>query len=77
MSPRALERPGAAVAGTRKRGREKQYFENLRLSLRLGTLEALAKVTRPGEYRVDIIREAIEREIGRREALPSGEPGGT
>lgn len=77
MSLLAPGRPGAGIARIRKRGREKQYFENLRLSLRLGTMEALAKVTRPGECRVDIIREAIDREISRREALPAEEPGRT
>lgn len=77
MSLRIAGGFGAVGARIRKRGRAKQYYENLRLSLRLGTLEAMAKVMRPGEYRMDLIREAIDREIGRREALSSGEPGGT
>lgn len=57
-------------------GRRKLYHENLRLSLEKGTFAAIARVKRPTENRVDFIREAITREIHRREALLAERSGG-
>lgn len=50
----------------RKRGREKQFFENVRLSLREGTTDRIDALLVGKEARLDFIRDAIEREIERR-----------
>ena len=55
------------VATTARVGRKKEWPEEIRLSLAGGTLDRIAAVLKPEEYRLDMIREAIEREIKRRE----------
>ena len=48
-------------------GRKKLWTENLRLPLAEGTTARIDGVLADGEPRLDMIREAIEREIKRRE----------
>lgn len=55
------------AATTPRVGRKKEWPEEIRLSLAGGTLDRIANVLEPGEFRLDMIREAIEREIKRRE----------
>ena len=55
------------AATTARVGRKKEWPEEIRLSLAGGTLDRIAAVLKPDEYRLDMIREASEREIKRRE----------
>ena len=55
------------AATTPRVGRKKEWPEEIRLSLAGGTLDRIADVLEPDEFRLDMIREAIEREIKRRE----------
>lgn len=48
-------------------GRKKEWTEQLRLPLAEGTTERIDAVLSEGEPRLDMIRDAIEREIKRRE----------
>lgn len=48
-------------------GRKKQWAEQLRLPLAEGTTARMDAVLAEGEARLDMIREAIEREIKRRQ----------
>ncbi|WP_150132697.1 hypothetical protein [Neorhizobium sp. SOG26] len=48
-------------------GRKKEWTEQLRLPLAAGTTARIDSVLEEGEPRLDMIREAIEREIKRRE----------
>ena len=48
-------------------GRKKEWTEQLRLPLAEGTTARIDSVLAEGEPRLDMIREAIEREIKRRE----------
>lgn len=48
-------------------GRKKEWTEQLRLPLAEGTTARIDAVLKEGEPRLDMIREAIEREIKRRE----------
>lgn len=64
------------VATTRRVGRKKEWPEEIRLSLAGGTLDRIANVLDDDEFRLDMIREAIEREIKRRlKASPPNAPG--
>lgn len=55
------------ISGTRPRmGRKKLWSESLRLPLAEGTIARLDAALVPGEDRVSMIREAIERELKRR-----------
>jgi hypothetical protein len=47
-------------------GRKKEWTEQLRLPLAEGTTARIDAVLADGEPRLDMIREAIEREIKRR-----------
>lgn len=51
-------------------GRKKEWTEQLRLPLAEGTTARIDAVLVAGEPRLDMIREAIEREIKRRGKLP-------
>jgi hypothetical protein len=62
------------LATTRRVGRKKEWPEEIRLSLAGGTLDRIAGVLEPEEYRLDMIREAIEREIKRRERAIKASP---
>lgn len=50
-------------------GRKKLYPERLTLPLTTETLERLDTLLHEGEVRLDLIREAIDRELKRRERL--------
>ena len=50
-------------------GRKKEWTEQLRLPLAEGTMARIDAVLADQEPRVDMIREAIEREIRRRERV--------
>jgi hypothetical protein len=54
------------AATTHRVGRKKEWPEEIRLSLAGGTLDRIAGVLEPGEFRLDMIRDAIDREILRR-----------
>jgi hypothetical protein len=54
------------MATTPRVGRKKEWPEEIRLSLAGGTLDRIAGVLEPGEFRLDMIRSAIDREILRR-----------
>jgi hypothetical protein len=47
-------------------GRKKQFETRITLPLAEGETERIAAVLKPGEVRLDFIRQAIEREITRR-----------
>lgn len=53
-------------------GRKKEWTEQLRLPLANGTTARIDAVLEQGEPRLDMIREAIEREIKRRQRKPRG-----
>lgn len=55
----------------RRVGRKKEWHEQLRLPLAAGTTARIDSVLNPGEPRLDMIREAIEKEILRRRTLIS------
>lgn len=48
-------------------GRRKEFDESLRVPLAAGTTARMDAALEPGEPRLDLIREAIERELKRRE----------
>lgn len=54
----------------KRMGRKKQWSEQLRLPLAEGTTARIDAVLAEGEARLDMIREAIEREIERRDRKP-------
>jgi hypothetical protein len=62
------------AATTPRVGRKKEWPEEIRLSLAGGTLDRIADVLEPDEFRLDMIREAIDREIKRRERIKPNPP---
>lgn len=54
-----------AIAG--RVGRKKEFPERITLPLAEGTTARVDAAAREGEVRLDVIREAIERELKRRE----------
>lgn len=58
----------------RRVGRRKEFDESLRVPLVAGTTARMDAVLEPDEFRLDLIREAIEREIKRRERVIKGNP---
>ncbi len=48
-------------------GRKKEFTERILLPLRPGTLARIAAVLLDGEERTEFVRQALEREIKRRE----------
>lgn len=48
-------------------GRKKLWSENVNLTLPEGAKAKMDAALRPGEDRLDLIREAIDRELKRRE----------
>lgn len=61
----------STASGTGARvGRKKLWHENVRLPLPAGMKARMDAALRLGEDRTDLIREAIERELDRREAAP-------
>ena len=66
---------GAAVTKTSRMGRKKRWPERTAIKLADGTFERIAEVLADGEDRMAFMREAVEREIERREkarAKPKG-----
>lgn len=55
-------------------GRRKEFDESLRLPLVAGTTARIDAVLAAGEPRLDLIRDAIEREIKRRQRLKANPP---
>lgn len=51
-------------------GRTKLYAERIQLPLVAGTLERIDSLLGDGEYRLDLIRTAIETEIEKRSRPP-------
>lgn len=58
-------------ATTGRVGRKKQWTERIQLPLAEGTTARIDGLLQDGEVRLDMIREAIEREIKRRERQKS------
>jgi len=58
----------------RRMGRRKEFDESLRVPLAAGTTSRMDAVLEPDEPRLSLIREAIEREIKRRERLIKASP---
>lgn len=48
-------------------GRKKQWQEDMQARFPEGTFERIAAVLANGEDRTDFVREAVERELSRRE----------
>jgi len=59
--------PGADVAIRPRMGRKKRWPERVGAKFAAGTLDRIAAVLAKDEVRLDFIREAVEREIQRRE----------
>lgn len=55
-----------AEATTHRVGRKKEFEESLRLPLAAGTTARIDAMLAEGEPRLDLIRDAIERELVRR-----------
>lgn len=53
----------------RRPGKQKVYYENLRLSLEAGTFDKIESAKYPYETRLDFIRVAIKNELQRRREL--------
>lgn len=70
----ALLKVAAGEPVVRSVGRKKEFEENVRLPLAKGTTSRMDAVLEPGEPRLSLIREAIEREIKRRERLTTNLP---
>ena len=61
----------------RRMGRRKEFDESLRVPLAAGTTARMDAVLEPDEPRLTLIRDAIEREIKRRERItrnPANQP---
>jgi hypothetical protein len=66
--------PSADVAIRPRMGRKLRWPERVMAKLAAGTLERIAAVLEKGEERTAFLREAIEREIERREAVGRRKP---
>ncbi len=53
-------------------GRPLLWVENMQARFKAGTFDRIAAVIRDGEDRTDFVREAVERELQRREAEARG-----
>ena len=59
------------ISGTPARvGRKKQWAEDMQARFAEGTFARIAAVLADGEDRTDLVREAVERELKRRERQP-------
>jgi hypothetical protein len=58
-------------------GRKKTNFEQMPARFPDGTFERIDAVLEPGENRADFLRQAVEREIKRRERSASGRMDGS
>jgi hypothetical protein len=52
-------------------GRKKRWAEDMQARFPEGTFERIAVVLQEGEDRTDFVRDAVEREIKRRERQPA------
>jgi len=66
--------PSADAAIRPRMGRKLRWPERVMAKLAAGTLERIAAVLEKGEERTAFLREAIEREIERREAAGLRKP---
>lgn len=53
----------------RRMARPKKYVEDMAARFLAGTFERIARVLREGEDRADFVREAVDKELRRRERL--------
>jgi len=60
------------MAGKKKRmGRPRQWAQDMQARFPAGTFERMKAVLEEGEDRTDLVREAVERELQRREKRPA------
>jgi len=59
----------ATVTKTARMGRKKRWPERTAIKFAAGTFERIAVILDEGEDRMTFMREAVEREIERREAV--------
>lgn len=52
-------------------GRKKLWAEDMQARFQAGTFERIEAVLEEGEYRMDFVRAAVERELKRREKRKS------
>jgi hypothetical protein len=60
--------PEASVTRTSRMGRKKLWPERTAIKFPAGTFERIAAILDEGEDRMTFMREAVEREVERREA---------
>jgi hypothetical protein len=58
---------GAEAATLPRMGRKKRWAEVMSAKFRAGTFERIAAALRRDEDRTDFVREAVDRELARRE----------
>jgi len=58
---------------SRKMGRKRLWDENMHARFRAGIFARITKVLRDGEDRTDFVREAVDRELERRETQKNGD----
>jgi hypothetical protein len=59
----------ASVTKTSRMGRKKRWPERTAIKFAAGTFERIAAILDEGEDRMTFMREAVEREVARREAV--------
>jgi hypothetical protein len=64
----------ASVAKTSRMGRKKRWPERTAIKFAAGTFERIAAILDEDEDRMAFMREAVEREIERRETAPKRKP---
>lgn len=64
----SLEAGNPVCETPRRMGRKLRYPEKMIAALPAGTFERMEAVAREDEDKTDLIREAVERELARREA---------
>lgn len=67
----ALPEKVISVKPTRM-GRKKRWAEDMVARFAAGTFARISKVLKPEEDRTDLVRDAVERELKRREARNNG-----
>jgi hypothetical protein len=66
--------PGESVAIKPRMGRKLRWPERVMAKFAAGTLDRIAAVLAKGEVRLDFIRQAVERELERRQIAAKREP---
>ena len=64
------------AATTPRVGRKMEFPDRITLPLAAGVVDRIDAALEPGEPRLDLIREAIERELKRRERVKARPPTG-